>query len=456
MVLFPLFLVYLAPLIDWAVSAGKGISMGYIYIPLQDMLLNFATFFGVYSDPGITIGIRLELIAMFIGVGVFVYLATKSIFRGVASALVLYVIAFCIVITPITIGMIGSGHTDVLGAMHFVKQSTIEAASLSSNIHSTLTYIDLDRMIEIGFNFMMAKIWFVVTLMLGFWWFIGNNKKETIAVFKNSRPERVSHYIFLIFVGMYIAYTNHSYHINWNDMITIVMLVCAYYFSWMFAVAINDVYDQNIDVVSNTNRPITGGTLSVEKMKSIAGLFLILGLIAGYLAGYHAFFYVLTFNAFYYFYSVPPLRVKVLSVICPFFFGLMSLGSIFAGYFTFSPDKSLVGFPTLYIWVTVLSLFCIQHIKDLKDIEGDKCDGIITLPIIFGNVWGPRVVGILAGLSYIILAYVVHNTFAWILSITAASVTYWLCARKNYVEGPIFGIYYLYILILVALYFITK
>jgi 4-hydroxybenzoate polyprenyltransferase len=420
------------------------------------MLLNFVTFFGVYSDPGITMGIRLELIAMFVGVGVFVYLATKSIFRGIASALILYVIAFCIVATPIAIGMIGSGHTDVVGSMHYVKQNIIEAATLSSNIHSTVTYVDLDRMIEIGFNFMMGKIWFIVTLILGLVWFLGSYKKETIAIFKNSRPERIGHYIFLIFVGMYMAYMNHEYHINWNDMLTIVMLVCAYYFSWMFAVAINDAYDQNIDVVSNTHRPITEGVLSVEKMKSIAGLFLILGLIAGYLAGYHAFFYILAFNAFYYFYSVPPLRLKVLSVICPFFFGLLSLGALFTGYFTFSPDKSLAGFPVVYIWVTVLSLFCIQHIKDLKDIEGDKRDGIITLPIIFGKLWGPRVVGIVAGLSYVIFAAAIQYPLVWFVSFFAAGITYWLCVRKNYTEGPIFGVYYLYILILVALYFITK
>jgi 4-hydroxybenzoate polyprenyltransferase len=251
---------------------------------------------------------------------------------------------------------------------------------------------------------------------------------------------------------MYVAYMQDAYHLNWNDYLSVIMLILAYYFSWMFAVALNDYYDQDIDAISNSSRPITQAVVKPEMMKSVAGLFLICGLVAGYLAGYHAFFSLLAFNAFYYFYSAPPLRIKILSIICPFFFGLLSLATVLTGFFTFSTNKSLTAFPIEYILAIVVAFFLVQHVKDIKDVEGDKKAGIITIPTLAGAVWGPRIVGIMAGSAYLVAGYVFQGTLVWIVSIITALLTYWVATRKNYTEWPIFALYYLYSLVLILIY----
>jgi len=460
MTLYSMLLIYSAPIIDWIVSGGKGFVQGYLYVGPNELIHSFFTFFGPYHSPGITIGIHIELAMMFLGIGAFVYVVRKNIWWSLVSVVLMYLVAYISVIVPIVIGMIGSyllGESVTLASsLQFLQTTIANSATLANNIHGTLLYASFDRLLSIGFDFMMARIWFISIVFLVLWWFLTNFKRQTIAILKNSRPERALHYLLLALFGVYLAYSQHHFVLNWNDCLVIITLLLSFYFSWMFAVALNDVYDTDIDKISNTGRPLNDEIVSVSEMKSASFLFLVLGLVAGYLSGYYAFFYTLLFCAFYYIYSAPPIRIKVLSFICPLFFGLCSLAAVMSGFFTFSSTKILTAFPTALMPVIVIAFFLVQHIKDLKDVEGDRANGILTLPTMLGSLWGPVIVGIMAGFAYIIVALVSHNTIVWCGSLIAGFFTYWLCIRKNYVEWPIFAVYYSYSLFLVVVLILLK
>src|SRR3989338_378094 len=101
-----------------------------------------------------------------------------------------------------------------------------------------------------------------------------------------------------------------------------------------------------------------------------------------------------------------------------------------------------------------LSLSLLTGIRDIKDIEGDKKAGIKTVPIIFGDVWGVRVVGFLAGLSYILIHVFLGINILFVAAIPCALATYYFANKKPYKEKFIFMIYFAFILVSALLIFI--
>ena len=80
----------------------------------------------------------------------------------------------------------------------------------------------------------------------------------------------------------------------------------------------------------------------------------------------------------------------------------------------------------LVLFATVTSL------KDLKDRDGDKAEGIRTLPVIFGEKKGARAVGILGAAGIILAALVYGERLALFLPLAiAAGALYYLFIAKG-------------------------
>jgi len=452
MTLFALIIILIPPIIDWIVSGGKGFSMAYIFQSPFGLFLSLFTFFGTSFYSGITVGIRIELVLMLIGVGWFIYHVSKSLKKTLFTVVALYLIMFVSVSLPSIFYTITWVFGDNSGnSVLFLQNSVTHSQSLVNNIHGTLRYESFQRLFEIGFDFLMGRAWFIITTILALVWFLSNFKQKTLAILKNSRPERIGHYLFLVILGIFVAYHQTTFLLNWNDLLSLLTLLLAFYFSWMFAVCTNDIYDLEIDQISNSDRPLLDGTMNVQDMKSAAFIFLILSLVSAYLAGYYAFFCILAFTALYYIYSVPPLRLKRIPFLSVFTIGFCSLSAILAGYFIFSSTKIVSAFPAGLIAGIVIMFSLLPQIKDIKDIEGDKKAGIMTVPTLFGPIWGPRVIGGLAGLAYMIAPFVANNMFVFIGALPAGVITYWIATKKPYTECPIFIVYGIFVIFLAVI-----
>ncbi|MEI8248938.1 MAG: UbiA family prenyltransferase [Candidatus Taylorbacteria bacterium] len=446
MTLFALLITIVPPIIDWLTTRGKGVSMAYLFDIPRDMMHSFFTFFGPFTAQGITLGIRIELALILIGIGYFVYAVCKQVLPALLTVVIIYIVAFVTVSLPGILFMLGHGSSVASTPMQYIGSVVLQSSTVTNNIHGTLEYGSIQRMVEIGFDFLMSKIWFVVLSLLTIGWFIQNYRRETLSILKNYRPERLSHFIGMVVIGMIVAYQMSHFSMNWNDWMSLVVLVIAYYFSWMSAVCVNDVYDIDIDAISNKDRPITGESISPSYMKTAGILFFIGALIGGYLAGYYAFFCVLTFNALYYIYSAPPLRLKIIPFLATGIIGLCSVTAVIAGFFTFYPDKEIASIPYALIMSVVVMFSLLPNVRDIKDIAGDTAAGIKTVPTLFGPLWGPRVTGILAGLGYVFTPLITKNYFLLWGAIPALVLTYFICVRKPYTERPVFIVYGLFAL----------
>jgi 4-hydroxybenzoate polyprenyltransferase len=443
--------IFIAPVIDWLVSGGKGFRMLYLFDSPKEMLLSFLTFTNKSSNGGATIGLQIELALLIISSGLLVYFVSKNWKKAVVSVLVLYTIIFILSSLPGIVSIIGGGNNPAQNyfgqPLFFIQKSIENSATLSNDLHSSLGYSSDTRMFEIAFNFMMGRVLFLILIALAAIWFYLNMREKFKAMMGNFRLGRTIHFILMIFLGIFVAYTAFPFvKFNWNDILSVIVLCLSVYFSGTFAICVNDIVDEDIDRISNPDRPLITNSLSKEDMKQAALIFLVLSLIAGFLAGYTAFFFVLAFTALYYTYSAPPTRFKLIPFFSSFIIGLCSLTGVLAGFFLLSPDKHISIFPPRLALAVVVTFSLLTVTRDIKDIGGDKKAGIKTIPIIFGDAWGFRVVGFLSGLSYVLIPLFLGINILFVAAIPGALATYYFVNRKPYKENFIFITYFAFIL----------
>ena len=435
-VLFLFVLIYIAPIVDFISSGGMGIRMSYLYNEPKELLYSFATFFGPLAN-GITIGIRLEILTILALAGMIIQRVQKDLVRTIVSVVILYTLIFVSLSLPSLISLGNSLGPNSFG--RFFGDIILNSATFQNNLHGTLLYAYPARALEIGFNFFMGKIWYLVAVVLAIAWFFLSQKEKTAAVFKNSRGERVVAHLIVVSIGLGLSIIiSPADAFSWNDFLSIVSLFLSFYFSWMFAICINDLADEKIDEISNKERPLIKGALSRDKLKIASYLFLTVSLIGAFLAGYYAFFCVLAFTSLYYIYSAPPTRFKRIPFFSSFLIALCCLSELIAGFFLLSYSKELSVLPVRAIVGIVALVFLWSHIRDLKDVEGDRAAGISTVPVIFGR-YGFIAVAVMASPAYLLVPVFTQTNTLFIPAIPAAFATYYFITKKPYREWPIFA-----------------
>ena len=211
----------------------------------------------------------------------------------------------------------------------------------------------------------------------------------------------------------------------------------------MFAVCVNDVVDEATDKISNAHRPLITGALSADLMRKAAGGFLVTAAIAGFLTGTYTLFFLGTFTAAYWVYSVPPLRLKRVPILSNFLVGVACLSAFLAGFYLVSIDRTLHAVSFSVIAFVLVGFTAAANVKDIKDITGDRAEGVLTLPVWLGERRARRGVGGMIALVFL-AAPLAFGSVLWIPSITAACLSFAICIQAKTPEKGIFALYFLY------------
>ena len=124
---------------------------------------------------------------------------------------------------------------------------------------------------------------------------------------------------------------------------------------------------------------------------------------------------------------------------------------VLSGFFLISPVKDISVFPIKYAVGIVLIFTLASLIRDMKDIEGDKKEGIQTVPVLFGDVWGPKMVAILSTLSFFLVPIFVGYYILILPSFFFGYKNYKYIMAKPYIEKPIFKNYFLFVIVCIIL-----
>lgn len=387
-VLFGTLAVWIAPTIDLLFFGGY--SMGYIFVGPGELLSYFLTYFGPLGSSGITPGIRIELALVFIGAVIYTYLKTRSLIRSVLMLVCLYTFVFIAVAIPSVVLAL-----PVLFGVSVPTLGTLLNTSLLSVIllhpGELLQTLTLQERL---FNAFISQVFLIGASVLVMVWFYLWNPQGVRAFIGNIRVPRLIGYLILAAFGAILAQsTAGAWTPTLIDFYTAITAIIAIAAAWLFAVVTNDLVDEQIDAVSNSSRPLIQGTLSKEAMGNIAvitGLWIIL---TGISLGSYSLFFLMTYTAAYFIYSMPPLRLKQVPGISSLLVSFACLSALLFGYYLVSENRVITDFPLALVLLVVGFFTIAVNFKDLKDIEGDRAAGVTTFATLLGQKNARRVFG---------------------------------------------------------------
>ena len=454
-VTFAFGMIWVAPLVDLAISGGKGMVMSYLFVQPSSLVNAFLTLGGWSAFGGTTFGIKTEMIiAMALCAG-YAYIKTQKITRAAVAAFTAYAIIFIFLATPVWLASIGKifdagqqSYNPQIFAITIFDASRAGINTIAQGMsHSFFAGI------EISFDAAMGMVFFLIDIVLVLWWAIRKRDGVVRAVVRNLRLERMAHYILMVIAGAALATFRLHADFTKFDGIAFVVLLITFAAAWCFAVCVNDMTDVAIDEVSNRERPLISGALSKEEMKDIAGFFLVAALIGGYLSGYWIFFCVCVFLAVFYIHAAPPLRLKRIPFLASFLIALASLASVLAGFYFVDTSQLFSDFPTNIMAVILISFTLGLNFKDMKDIAGDRAGGITTVPVLFGEEYGAIATGIIFACAFFVVPIILRSSPLFWPSIVAGMIGYFVIAMKPYREWKVFVLWFAY---LGVLFFILK
>ncbi len=436
--LFGSLLVITPPIVDFVITKGNGFFFSYLFGSKDVLFENYFKFYLVGVE-GVSMGIRLEFTLLFILTFLYVYVNTKSLVRSLCSIFAVYTTLFLFFASPVFLAV-----SPTFDWLISFKDSLIAR----SYLHPGLQFSSLMSAFEMYFNVIISQIFYIglifTTLIISLLW----NKSKTVSMVRNSRFERVSHYFFMITLGVLLAAVknNDAFITSFYDVMTLTVLYLSFYFVWMFSVCVNDVVDYASDCISNTDRPLTSGLVSKDDMKNASIIFSVFAVLGGYIVGHYAFYMILTFIFLSYIYSCPPLHLKRFVFVNSFIIALAALTAMVAGFFTVSNNPHIYYLPTNWVVLIVVVYMLFANIKDIKDIDGDAFVRVYTLPVLFGLRRSKIIIAVLCAISLCLIPLVSGLTVLWYLAPLFSLASFYVLLKEVYNEKHVFVLYFAYLI----------
>jgi 4-hydroxybenzoate polyprenyltransferase len=400
---------------------------------------------------------RIEIIIFLGGIGFYVWLKRKSIWPSILAIFSSYLLIFLVGSIPgllYTLTHISNINSTNIDVFSYINNLIIHSNIFHNTLHETAFSVTPIRFFELGFNKLVSQILFIMSIAFVSILFYKTDYEKFKIIIKNSRLNRIIFYLSLLFLGMGFAYVMGYRLISWVDILSTLCLIISWINIWLYAVQINDIEDVEIDKISNKNRPLVQGTISIENMKEVGYVFLGTALLGAWSVGFYQFYMSIIGLFVSYIYSAKPLRLKRIPILSTFLISIACLITVLAGFFFVSIDKTFQTFPTLLI-LGILTIFTLGiNIKDMKDIEGDRAGGIKTLPVIFRKR-GANIVGLCFALSLLLVPIFISFYILYIISIPLAIIGYKLITKIPYRETPVFRLVFMFLILMTFLFMIS-
>lgn len=454
-------IMLIPPLIDLLVSGGRGAGIAYLFFnSFSEMLPSLFSFFGRFIDPGITLGIRIEIALILIVIGYLIYRGTKNLKKTILGVIIGYLLIFFYFSFPSIFGLLfgniehfrfisGSGSNSAI----YLTLNDLFSNSLANSIHYLHDLpADTALLFNQQFYVLINRLVWLFVLVQAFWLFYLGNRRVFDAWRKNLRWERVFYYMAISILGLFLGWRVSAMPHSFNSLDILGLLVFSILvaLSFWLAVGINDLADGKTDSLSNPGRPLVKGTITVRE-QNLINLVLFLFIVMGAATiNYLVLILFLLFQAVYFVYSAPPLRLKKIFGLSSLLVGSNALLMAMAGFYFVAPIQKFSFFPKSILALILFVFTLWVNVKDVKDHEGDKAEGIKTIPVIFGLKWGKRIISALVILALLTIALVFKLNQIVIASVIFSIISFLLINREDYEERPIFIAFFLYLAICIA------
>ncbi len=342
--IFPIAII--PPIID---HVFFGRVLGYSYATTENFWYNFLTISWIKGDA--SIGISLEITITALLIAAYVWHRSKSIPRTIAAAVLL------------------------IGLLVIISTPELFFADRADYVYSQF----------------LPSYYYIPSLIMVSLLMLHYNKEMLKAILLNLRLERALFFVLFVFLGA-IAASRLDIPIHWYET---CFAATSIFFVWQFSVVINDIYDKDIDAISNKGRPLPKGVLLMHEYRLVAIVFSAYAMAFSAIVNGWVFLLCVTGLLVSIFYSVPPIRLRKnllgnaligVALIISFVTGLMVDGNLLV----LLSQKNVLFAVALGIVASMVTLT-----KDLKDSEGDSKHHIKNIITIYGTKKGKNIISII-------------------------------------------------------------
>lgn len=360
MVLFVFPVIIIVPLIDHFIFDPGNIT----YQNSFDTLIfsYFHLFNPNTSISYVTAGVRIEILFAIIGSAFYIYTSTSSIIRSIFGAICVYSTVFLYGYLPAIYSFVFSDSA----------KNIIDHATLYS--HSP---------VQFHFLLYVPVILFLATIIMS----CLLSQRHRRAILVTIRLKRLSIYVLIMLFGLAVGSIEGlavENLFNKYDILKIVCAVVSISCAFIYSTILNDIYDYDIDIISNRERPLVQNDIEVLHFNEAKNVMLFLAIALATPINEVFVFVLLFIIALSYLYSSEPFRLKRVYPVGHIMLGLIAISSFILG--VCMVDGTLAyrnSDPRLIATIFVIFVIASQ-LKDVKDHVGDSTNGIITLSTIIG------------------------------------------------------------------------
>jgi len=276
------------------------------------------------------------------------------------------------------------------------------------------------------------------------------------AIMSNLRHERALMFVSAATVGFFVVFSPGDLMVILSNFsYSVLCTAISVLFAWWFAVAINDIYDEKIDTISNPSRLIPQKILSKNEYALIACVFAFFSASFAAAVNMAVFISSLLWIILGIVYSVPPIRLRK-NLFGNVVIGTAMVLSFIMGIFTsWKWSLDILFFEKNIAFYALLFLFTVTTTtsKDLRDIKGDRSAGVKNIFTKFGEVRGMQIVNIINILAFNSAPLIAGSPSLFAITVPWSIITGYLYNKKRsehvmYISGAM-----LLVILFTAIYY---
>jgi 4-hydroxybenzoate polyprenyltransferase len=357
-----------------------------------------------------------------------VFVKSKKWSRALLGAFLTYLILFFLGTFP---SFLSFAYYELKGIKKITAVNEVDIVDLFGTPFRLFGTEFLSIKYTLAYN--LDLIFYPILLALLIILFFMIDRKKLWAIIQNIRFPQIIYHTGLFLTGLglgYLAYPENFYLSPFSPFALIVLL-CSIWLAWTASVVANDIYDYQIDEISNPDRPLQKKVFTVSEYASFGSLLFLLSIIGGLVIGFKFAALLLAYQFIAWAYSAPPFRLKKFPGIATLMSSFASLVVLFMGFTLFSGDLHLRGLSFRIILLVIIALTLSLPIKDLKDIEGDRKYKIWTIPVLLGEERGKLAIAIGLFISFMSSVFFLNEFHLFWWAVLFGGLSFLLVTSKK-------------------------
>jgi len=445
-------LVIFPPLID-KLWCGRNFCWSfYAFDSLRGLGQRFLTFFGSDATIGITYGVRVEVALAIVFLMIYIFLKTKKALKSLLGGLIAYIILFILGSFPSWLTFIILSPAKKITA---VEGFDVAGLFLSPARYFSIESADILNALNVKMN--LIYVFLLVPVLLFFFWY--NYREKFWPVVRNVRWIQIMIHAGLILFGAGLGafYFPDNLQINIFALFALANLILAAIFAWLASVFLNDIVDLEIDKQTNKKRPLVTGEVSRNDYNQLFWASFVMSILLSLAVGVKFFLIVLAYQIIGWVYSCFPFRLKRFPGVATFLSALALTLLFSSGFILLADNQDISQFPQKVFWLLIIAFAVSLPIKDLKDIEGDKKNGIWTIPVVLGETRARFAIGLGIFVSYALSVVWLNAKILFLPAMVLGASSFWILQSKKIsprrVHIWVFGLLFVYVALMTYLVF---